>query len=88
MTLSKESITEIASSKNLALKNKALLVFRDKYYPSHTLDEIALSHKPKDIRDRITLHIHPFNNACHHDLSVRGGSKDFWKAVIKWCANR
>ncbi|MDZ8064127.1 MAG: hypothetical protein RMY64_00590 [Nostoc sp. DedQUE08] len=75
-------------TKNLALKNKALLAFRDKCYSSHALDEIALHHKPKDIRDYITLHIHPFNNACHRDLSVRGGSKDFWEAVIKWCTSR
>ncbi|MDZ7951282.1 hypothetical protein [Nostoc sp. DedQUE09] len=88
LTSNKEPSVEIVNSKNLTLKNKALLAFRDKCYPSHVLDEIASHHKPKDIRDYITLHVHPFNNACHRDLSVRGGSKDFWQAVIKWCANR
>ncbi|MEH2177927.1 hypothetical protein [Nostoc sp.] len=83
-----ESITENVCSKNLALRNKALLVFRDRCYPFSVLDEIALLHKPKDIRDYITLQVHPFNNACHRDLSVRGGSKDFWEAVIKWCSDR
>ncbi|MCC5646383.1 hypothetical protein LC607_26395 [Nostoc sp. CHAB 5824] len=87
-SLGKESSTEIICSKNLALKNKALLAFRDRCYPFFVLDEIALRYKPKDIRDYITLHVHPFNNACHRDLSVRGGSKDFWEAVIKWCSDR
>ncbi|MEH2125281.1 MAG: hypothetical protein V7K44_13150 [Nostoc sp.] len=82
-----ESIAEIVCSKNLALRNKALLAFRDRCYPFFVLDEIALSYKPKDIRDYITLHVHPLNNACHRDLNVRGGSKDFWEAVIKWCSN-
>lgn len=88
LTSSNESNTEIVCSKNLTLKNKALLAFRDRCYPFFVLDEIALSHKPKDIRDYITLQVHPLNNACHRDLSVRGGSKDFWEAVIKWCSDR
>jgi hypothetical protein len=77
--------TKSVCSKNIALKNKALKTFRDRCYPFHTLDDIALYHKPKDIRDYITLQVHPFNSACYRDLSVRGGSRDFWKAVIKWC---
>ncbi|MFN6480952.1 hypothetical protein [Nostoc sp. DedQUE07] len=80
--------TKSVCGKNLALRNKALLAFRDKCYPSFSLDKIALSYKPKDIRDYITLRVHPFNNACHRDLSVRGGSKGFWEAVIKWCSDR
>ncbi|QMS91725.1 hypothetical protein HUN01_30545 [Nostoc edaphicum CCNP1411] len=79
------SNTKTVCGKNLALRNKALRVFRDRCYPFFSLDEIALYHKPKDIRDYITLHVHPFNKACHRDLSVRGGSKDFWESVIKWC---
>ncbi|MEH2225185.1 hypothetical protein [Nostoc sp.] len=89
---SSNDLTEVAATnaktacgKNLALRDKALRVFRDRCYPFFSLDEIALGHKPKDIRDYITLQIHPFNNTCHRDLSVRGGSKDFWESVIKWC---
>ncbi|MEH2352573.1 hypothetical protein [Nostoc sp.] len=74
-------------SKNLALKEQALQVFRLAFLPCHTIEEVERNFKPSDIRDRISEH-NAFNLQCDRDLSVRGGSKAFWEAVIKWCANR
>ncbi|MEH2211333.1 hypothetical protein [Nostoc sp.] len=73
-----------ACSKNLALKEQALLAFKQAYAPSQSMEAISKYFKSSDIRDRISER-NAFNLACDRDLSVRGGSKAFWEAVIKWC---
>ncbi|MBE9107451.1 hypothetical protein IQ229_21715 [Nostoc cf. edaphicum LEGE 07299] len=81
----KEPITEIASSKNLALKNKALLTF-GKYAKCGT-EEIKTYWNAGRIRDYVRS-CYSFNMECARDFSVRGNSNAFWEAVIKWCADR